>query len=52
MTLEKLWLWLWESGPDAAFWGTLAMLLIVGAFAVAAFYGLARATRKARASRA
>jgi membrane protease YdiL (CAAX protease family) len=41
---------IWESGPDAAFWGNVAILLIVGALAVGAYWGLARAARSTRAS--
>ncbi len=36
---------IWESGPDAAFWGNLAAFLAVGALAVGAYWGLARVTR-------
>ncbi len=43
---------IWETGPDAAFWGNLAALLIVGALAVWAYLGLAGAAHAARASRA
>jgi len=42
----------WESGPDAAFWGNVAALLIVGALTVGVYSSLARATRTTRASRA
>ena len=39
---------IWESGPDTAFWGNLAGLLVVGALAVWAYIGLAGAVRAAR----
>lgn len=35
----------WETGPDAAFWGTLAALALAGAAAVSAYAALARAQR-------
>ena len=38
----------WETGPDVAFWGNVAALLIVSALTVWAYYMLARATGKAR----
>ena len=41
---------IWATGPDAAFWGNLAALLIVGALAVWAYVGLAGISRAARAS--
>ena len=41
---------IWETGPDAAFWGNLAALLIVSALAVWAYSGLAGAARAARRS--
>jgi hypothetical protein len=40
----------WETGPDAAFWGTLAALLIVGSVTVWAYAVLAAASRAARAA--
>jgi len=40
---------IWESGTDPAFWGNLAALLVMCSLAVAAYYGLARVTREARA---
>ena len=39
---------IWETGPDVAFWGNVAALLIVSALTVWAYYMLARATGKAR----
>jgi membrane protease YdiL (CAAX protease family) len=39
---------IWETGPDAAFWGNLAALLIVGTLAVWAYFALAAAARVAR----
>jgi hypothetical protein len=41
----------WETGPDAAFWGNVAALLIVAVLTVWAYSMLERATRDARASR-
>lgn len=41
---------IWETGPDAAFWGLLAAFLAVGALAVAAYHGLAGIARAARAA--
>jgi membrane protease YdiL (CAAX protease family) len=41
----------WQSGPDAAFLGNLAALLVVGTLAVFAYAALASVTRDARASR-
>jgi membrane protease YdiL (CAAX protease family) len=41
---------IWETGPDAAFWGNVAALLIVVVLTVWAYSTLARATRTARAS--
>ena len=38
----------WQSGPDAAFLGNLAALLVVGTLTVFAYAALARATREAR----
>ena len=40
----------WETGPDLAFWGNVAALLIVATLTVLAYSSLARATRIARAS--
>ena len=40
---------IWETGPDAAFWGSLAAFLTVSVLAVWAFAGLASAARAARA---
>jgi membrane protease YdiL (CAAX protease family) len=42
----------WETGPDAAFWGTLAALAVVGSVTLWAFAALAAAARVARASTA
>jgi membrane protease YdiL (CAAX protease family) len=39
---------IWETGPDVAFWGNVAALLIVSALTVWAYSMLARATGKAR----
>ncbi len=41
---------IWETGPDAAFWGNVGALLIIGAVAIWAYSLLAAATRAARAS--
>jgi membrane protease YdiL (CAAX protease family) len=38
----------WETGPDAAFWGTLVALVVVGALTVWAYAGLASAARAGR----
>lgn len=38
---------IWETGPDAAFWGNVAAFLVVAALTVLAYSGLARATRAA-----
>jgi membrane protease YdiL (CAAX protease family) len=43
---------IWETGPDVAFWGSVAALVIVAALTVWAYSALARAMRKARASSA
>jgi len=43
---------IWQTGPDAAFWGNLAGFLIIGALAVWAYLGLAGAAHAARASSA
>ena len=40
---------IWETGPDAAFWGNVAALLIVAALTAWAYHALARAARRARA---
>jgi hypothetical protein len=40
---------IWETGPDVAFWGNVAALVIVGALTVWTFSTLARAARRARA---
>jgi membrane protease YdiL (CAAX protease family) len=40
---------IWETGPDVAFWGNVAALVIVGALTVWAYAALARAARTARA---
>jgi len=40
---------IWETGPDGAFWGNVAALVIVAALTVWAYSTLARATRRARA---
>ena len=42
---------IWESGPDAAFWGNVTALLMVAALTVWAYSMLERATHDARASR-
>jgi membrane protease YdiL (CAAX protease family) len=39
---------IWETGPDAAFWGNAAALVIAVALTVGAFSALARATRNTR----
>jgi membrane protease YdiL (CAAX protease family) len=36
---------IWDTGPDAAFWGALAAFIILAAFAVFVFSGLLRARR-------
>jgi membrane protease YdiL (CAAX protease family) len=41
---------LWESGPDAAFWGSIGAFIVLGAAAVWAFVGLASAARGERAA--
>lgn len=41
---------IWESGPDAAFWGNLFALLVVTALTIGAYAGLARVARAARTS--
>jgi len=41
---------IWETGPDAAFWGNLLALLIVAALPVWAYASLARVTRTVRTS--
>ena len=41
----------WETGPDAAFWGAVVGLVVVGAAAVSAFAALAGLTRGTRAAR-
>jgi membrane protease YdiL (CAAX protease family) len=40
----------WQTGPDAAFWGNVMALLVVGTLTVFAYAALADATRKVRAS--
>jgi membrane protease YdiL (CAAX protease family) len=40
----------WQTGPDAAFWGNLAALVVVGALAVFAYAALAGVTRRVRTS--
>ena len=40
----------WETGPDAAFWGSVAALLVVGTLTVFAYGALAGITRRARLS--
>jgi membrane protease YdiL (CAAX protease family) len=42
---------IWDTGPDAAFWGNVAALLIVAVLTIWAYSLLERATRDARASR-
>ena len=42
---------IWETGPDAAFWGSLTALLVVMAATVWAYSALARVTVEVRASR-
>lgn len=39
---------IWQTGPDAAFWGNLALLLAVGTLTVLAYAALARVARRAR----
>ena len=39
---------IWEAGPDAAFWGNVAALGIVGGLTVSAYAALARATHDLR----
>lgn len=41
---------IWQTGPDAAFFGNLALLLVVGTSTVFAYAALAGATRRARMS--
>jgi membrane protease YdiL (CAAX protease family) len=41
---------IWETGPDAAFWGSLAAFAAASALAVWAYSGLASAVRTARAA--
>lgn len=41
----------WETGPDAAFWGNVVALLVVGTLTVFAYAALAGVTRKTRAVR-
>jgi membrane protease YdiL (CAAX protease family) len=36
---------IWETGPDAAFWGNVAALVVIGALTVLAYAALARAVR-------
>jgi len=43
---------IWDTGPDVAFWGNVAALVIVAALTVWAYATLARVTREARASSA
>ena len=43
---------IWQTGPDVAFWGTLAALLVVGALAAWAYAALGDAARAARPSSA
>jgi membrane protease YdiL (CAAX protease family) len=43
---------IWETGPDVAFWGNVAALLVVAALTGWAYSTLANAMRKARASSA
>jgi membrane protease YdiL (CAAX protease family) len=43
---------IWESGPDLAFWGNVAALVVVGGLTVWAYSRLRRATSAARASSA
>ena len=40
----------WETGPDLAFWGNVAALVVVAALTVWAYSSLARATRITRTS--
>jgi membrane protease YdiL (CAAX protease family) len=39
---------IWESGPDAAFWTSLVLFIVLGALAVGAFASLASTTREER----
>ena len=39
---------IWQTGPDAAFWGNVAALLVFAALSIVAFAGLADAARSAR----
>jgi membrane protease YdiL (CAAX protease family) len=41
----------WDGGADAAFWGNVAALVLLGGFAVAAYVGLASTTRSERLAR-
>ena len=39
---------IWEAGPDASFWGSLVLFVVVAGLAVGAYAGLAQITREAR----
>ena len=41
----------WQTGPDAAFWGNVAALVVVGTLTVFAYAALAGVTRRARTFR-
>lgn len=43
---------IWATGPDAAFWGSLAMFIVITAVAVVAYYALAQVARQERVSAA
>lgn len=43
---------IWQSGPDAAFWGNLIALLVFATLSILAFAGLAGATRSVRTASA
>jgi membrane protease YdiL (CAAX protease family) len=41
---------IWKTGPDPAFWGSLALLAVIGAVTIAAFVVLAKQRRTVRVS--
>lgn len=43
---------IWETGPDPAFWASVAGFIVIGAFAVWAYVALSRLARLARAEAA
>ena len=43
---------IWQTGPDAAFWGNVAALFVVATLTIWAFAGLAGAARSARTASA